>query len=115
MSKIITGVFGSRILQRKYDSIHEQLCKDRCFCVAASGSFCQDGDVIFCNDVDSDSLFKALGQQHNPQEWRLFIDPSKVSLKAVLLHNGNKHPSIPVECSRSYERNIRNLEAYVDY
>ncbi|GBM63472.1 hypothetical protein AVEN_260905-1 [Araneus ventricosus] len=65
--------------------MHEPFCKDRCFCLAARGSFCQDGDVIFCNDVDS--LFKALGLQHNPQEWRLFIDPSKVSLKAVLLHN----------------------------
>ncbi|GBN67158.1 hypothetical protein AVEN_210986-1 [Araneus ventricosus] len=99
MTKSITGVFGSRILQRKYDSMHESLCKDRCFYLAARGSFCQDGDVILCNDVDS--LFKALELQHNPEEWRLFIDSSKVSLKAVLLHNGNKHPSIPVECSRS--------------
>ncbi|GBM73724.1 hypothetical protein AVEN_251167-1 [Araneus ventricosus] len=76
------------------DLMHEPLCKNRCFCLAARGSFCQDGDIIFCNDVDS--LFKALGLQHNPQEWRLFIDSSKVSLKAVLLHNGNKHPSISV-------------------
>ncbi|GBO14347.1 hypothetical protein AVEN_273595-1 [Araneus ventricosus] len=75
------------------------------------GSFCQDSDVIFCNDADT--LFKALGLQHNPQEWRLFIDSSKVSLKAVLLHNGNKPSSIPVKCSRLYERNIRSLEAYV--
>ncbi|GBN98306.1 hypothetical protein AVEN_154489-1 [Araneus ventricosus] len=94
MSKFITGVFGSIILQRKYDSMHESLGKDRCFYLAARASICQDGDVIFCNDVDS--LFKALGLQHNPQEWRLFIDSSKVSLKAVLLHNGSKHPSIPV-------------------
>ncbi|GBM14458.1 hypothetical protein AVEN_246613-1 [Araneus ventricosus] len=71
MSKIITGVFGSRILQRKYDSMHEPLCEDRCFGLAALGSFCQDGDVIFCKDIDS--LFKALELQYNPQEWRLFI------------------------------------------
>ncbi|GBL92720.1 hypothetical protein AVEN_119110-1 [Araneus ventricosus] len=45
--------------------------------------FSRDGDVIFCNDA----LFKALGLQHKPQEWRLFIDSSNVSLKAVLLHN----------------------------
>ncbi|GBN35656.1 hypothetical protein AVEN_190971-1 [Araneus ventricosus] len=57
--------------------MHEPLCKDRCFCLAARGSFCQDGDVIFCNDVNS--LFKALGLQHNPQEWRLFVDSSKDS------------------------------------
>ena len=36
--------------------------------------------------------------KHEPcsDEWRLFIDSSKVSLKAVLLHNGNVLPSIPV-------------------
>ena len=33
---------------------------------------------------------------YNPQEWRLFVDSSKFSLKAVLLHNGNQFPSIPV-------------------
>ncbi|GBN38858.1 hypothetical protein AVEN_137855-1 [Araneus ventricosus] len=43
--------------------------------------FSQDGDVIFCKD--DDWLFKALGLQHNPKKWRLFIDSSKVRLKAV--------------------------------
>ncbi|GBN02404.1 hypothetical protein AVEN_127726-1 [Araneus ventricosus] len=116
MSKIIRGVFGSRILQRKYDSMHEPLCKDRCFCLAARGSFCQDGDVIFCNDVNS--LFKALGLQHNPQEWRLFIDSSKVSLKAVLLHNGNKYPSIPVgyavRMKETYET-LKHMLSSIEY
>jgi hypothetical protein len=37
-------------------------------------------DLVFCNDV-----IQALGHQHNPTEWHLFIDSSKVSLKAVLL------------------------------
>ena len=30
---------------------------------------------------------------HNPLEWRLTIDSSKLSLKAVLLHSGNTLPS----------------------
>ena len=34
--------------------------------------------------------------KHDLQEWRLFIDCSKLSLKAVLLHNGNQHPTIPI-------------------
>jgi len=34
--------------------------------------------------------------RNRPEQWRLFIDASKISLKAVLLHNGNKLPSIPV-------------------
>jgi len=29
-----------------------------------------------------------------PKEWRLFIDGSTTSLKAVLLHNGNKIPTL---------------------
>jgi hypothetical protein len=34
-----------------------------------------------------------LTQQHDPNEWRVFIDYSKVSLKSVLLRDGNKLPS----------------------
>lgn len=35
-------------------------------------------------------------QQLDVDEWRLFIDGSKTSIKAVLLHNGNVKPSVPV-------------------
>ena len=37
-----------------------------------------------------------LGHDSNPDQWRLFIDSSKVSLKVVLLHNRNKFPSVPL-------------------
>lgn len=37
-------------------------------------------------------LFLRMRQPHNPNEWRLFIDGGKKSLKAVLLHNTNVHP-----------------------
>ncbi|KAL6487813.1 hypothetical protein MHYP_G00044390 [Metynnis hypsauchen] len=53
----------------------------------------QDG-LCFCNNVAS--LFEAIGITCNPNEWCLFIDSSCKSLKAVLLHNGNKYPSLPV-------------------
>jgi hypothetical protein len=33
---------------------------------------------------------------HDPEELRLSIDESKLSLKAVLLHNGNVTPCMPV-------------------
>ena len=33
---------------------------------------------------------------YDPNDWRLFIDASKTSLKAVLVHNGNEKPSIPI-------------------
>ena len=55
-----------------------------------------------------------LGAHHNPQDWRLFIDSSKTSLKAVLLHNNksviilnHKLPLVPlangVEMKETYE------------
>ena len=47
-----------------------------------------------CKDVDG--FFTAINMSHCSDEWRLFIDSSKVIPKAVLLHNGNVLPSIPV-------------------
>jgi hypothetical protein len=48
-----------------------------------------------------------LGLLHDAEEWRLSIDASKLSLKAVLLHNGMVKPSILVAHSvakrESYE------------
>jgi len=61
---------------------------------AVGDFFRKEDDLVFCYDIDG--LMNALGIKHDPQEWRLFIDSSKLCLKAVLLHNGNQHPSIPV-------------------
>jgi len=54
----------------------------------------QEDGVVFCNDVCS--VMEVLGLEYNPDQWRLFIDSSKVSLKLVLLHNGNRLPSVPL-------------------
>ena len=37
-----------------------------------------------------------LNLNYDRTEWRLFIDSSKLSLKAVLLHIGNRLPSVPI-------------------
>ena len=60
----------------------------------------------------------ALKITHDPQEWRLFVDSSKLSLKAVLLHNGNILPSIPVayavHMKETYD-NLRQLLNSIEY
>ena len=43
-----------------------------------------------------EELFQTLGVVHIVKEWRAFIDSSNRSLKAVLLHMGNKKPSISI-------------------
>jgi hypothetical protein len=49
------------------------------------------------------------GVQHEAHDWRLFIDSSQSSLKAVLLHNGNKYASIPVGHSVHLKDKYDNL------
>jgi hypothetical protein len=39
---------------------------------------------------------EVLDHEYNPHQWPLFIDSSNVSLKVVLLHNGNRFPSVPL-------------------
>jgi hypothetical protein len=56
--------------------------------------------LCFCSDIDG--LFTALEIEYDPGNWRLFIDSSTRSLKAVLLHNGNIFPSIPVHLKEDY-------------
>jgi len=45
--------------------------------------FSMIGNLVYCNDINN--LMEELGRKHEPHEWRLFIDASKASLKAVLL------------------------------
>ena len=58
------------------------------------------------NLVETEIVFKVLMQKmgiqkYKPNDWRLFIDPSKRSLKYALLHNENEYGSIFVGHSTS--------------
>lgn len=78
--------------------------------------FSTKGDLCYCKDISG--LMSALNCPYNSEEWRLFIDGSKSSLKAVLLHNGNALPSVPIGYScimkESYE-NMKILLHEIDY
>ena len=70
--------------------------------------FSQDGGVVFCNDVCS--VMEVLGHEYNPVQWRLFIDSSEVSLKVVLLYNGNRFPSIPLAHATSLKEIYESMK-----
>ena len=53
---------------------------------------------------------KKLGTVYNFNDWRLFIDASKSSLKAVLLHNTNQFASIPLAYSTWMKESYKNIE-----
>jgi hypothetical protein len=66
------------------------------------------GTLVACKDVDG--LFKVLNMTHCPDEWRLFIDSSKVSFKAV--------PSIPVAHAlgiKASDDSMKQLLQYIKY
>jgi hypothetical protein len=71
--------------------------------------FSMDGDPVYCSDSGC-RLMEELHLQHAPEQWRLFVDSSEVSLKTFLLRNGLKHPSIPhaVHTKETYT-NIQGL------
>lgn len=70
--------------------------------------FAQEGHVAVCIDVHG--LFSAIGLCYDPDDWRLFVDASKSSLKAVLLHNSNQLPSVPVAYAVSMKETYENLK-----
>ena len=70
--------------------------------------FRKEDDLALYYDVDG--LMNTLGIKYNPQEWRLFIDSSKLSLKEVLLHNGNQHLSISVGHAVHMKETYENLK-----
>jgi hypothetical protein len=57
---------------------------------------------------------EALGHWHNTPEWHLFIASSKVSLKAELLHNGNKYPSEPLAHDGNMKESYENMKLLLE-
>ena len=108
LSKSKAELLGSRLKQLNllekngrislFHSRHQQLVP----------FFRKEDDLVFCYDVDGP--MNALGIKHDPQEWRLFIVCLQLSLKAVLLHNGNQHPSIPVGHAVHMKGTYENLK-----
>ena len=56
--------------------------------------FAKEHSLVY--HVNAQSLIRKLGTVYNSNDWRLFIDASKSSLKAVLLHNTNQFASVPL-------------------
>lgn len=74
--------------------------------------FTKEDGLCFCNDIKG--MFEAIGIPCVPSEWRLFIDSSTKSLKAVLLHNGNKFPSLPIAHSVHLKENYECVKILLE-
>ena len=56
----------------------------------------------------------SLGCDYLTEDWRLFIDSSKVSLKGVLLHSGNRYPSIPIAHAIHMKETYGNMQTLLE-
>lgn len=64
--------------------------------------------ISYCLDIGG--LMEFLGFKHEQSEWRLLIDGSSESLKAVLLHNGNEQPTIPLAHTVDWKESGESIE-----
>jgi len=67
----------------------------------------QDG-LCFYNNVCG--FLDAIGIPLKSNEWVLFIDSSSKSLKAVLLHNENQYPLLPLAHSVLMKEDYNNIK-----
>jgi len=86
LPKVKAELLTSRMKQWKYLDVGVKITLYRYRQQNLEEFFAMEGTPVACNDVNV--LFKALNMSHYSDEWRQFIDSSKVSLKAVILHNG---------------------------
>jgi len=70
--------------------------------------FKMERSLVTCTNIDG--LMQTLNISHNPLDCRLFIDLSKLSLRAVLLRSGNILPSIPVGHSVHNKASYENMK-----
>ncbi|UYV82275.1 hypothetical protein LAZ67_21001540 [Cordylochernes scorpioides] len=108
LSKKQSQLFGSRL--KGWNLLHKgtKVCFFRKRQDEFQDFYSQENDLVYCNDVVS--LMEALGHDHDTKEWRLFIDSSKISMKAVLLHNGNKFPSVPIAHASNMKETYENMK-----
>lgn len=70
--------------------------------------FKKEDSLVYCCDVDG-LMDHMKVNVYKKDEWRLFLDSNKRSLKAVLLHNGNGYASIPIAHSVKMKEDYVNI------
>lgn len=77
--------------------------------------FSQHESLIFYNNVAG--VMKLLGlANYKADDWRLFIDSFKTSLKKlVLLHNGSEYAPVPITHSVQLKETCENIKTLIEY
>lgn len=74
--------------------------------------FKEEAGLVYCHDIPK--LFGLFKYPHIPSQWRIFLDSSKSALKVVLLHNGNKQPSVPIAYSKTMKETYDDMKIVLE-
>ena len=67
-----------------------------------------------CYCIDIQGLFHEIGTTYSASDSHLFIEKSEQSMKAVLLHNGNVYPSIPIAHSVQMKEDLESVKILLE-
>ena len=109
LSKELSEVLASRVNEKNCLSPRTKITFYRNREQKLLQYFTKEKNLVYCNDIQG--LLLEMGiPKYNPKDWRLFLDSLKVSLKCVLLHNGNKHASIPIGHSTTLKEQYKSIK-----
>ena len=74
--------------------------------------YSEQNNLVYCNNIFA--VMVILDHEQKTTEWRPFFDSSKTSLKAVVLHNGNKYPSVPLAYATNMKEIYENLKILLE-
>lgn len=108
LTKHQSELLASRLKERDLTEGDVRITKFRYRSDYLQDKFAFENNLCYCSDIPG--LFNELNIPYVANEWRLFIDASLYSTKGVLLHIGNKLPSIPVAHSVVLKETYGNLD-----
>ncbi|GBP39574.1 hypothetical protein EVAR_26656_1 [Eumeta japonica] len=113
LSKSASEILASRLKERNLVTKETRISYYRTREHNLFKYFAEEDNFIFCKDIPG--LMAAMRlKNYASNEWRLFIDSSKRSLKCVLLHNGNKLGLLPIAHSTKAKEEYITIALILD-
>ncbi|GBN35087.1 Tau-tubulin kinase 1 [Araneus ventricosus] len=109
LTKENAELLGSRLKEKNLLTTHTSFSWYRNREKQFLSFFKSDNFLVYCADIPG-LLHELEDIPYNPNNWRLFIDSSKRSLKAFLLHNESKLASVPVAHSVFMKETYESME-----
>lgn len=105
-------LLGSRLKERNLCTDDVRITAQRKRSTDLHKWFSKKKDLTFCENINA--VLEYLDYPTDHEEWRLFIDSSKRSLKGVLLHNGNLYSAVPIAYSTQTAETYDSLKHMLD-